>query len=115
MKFKVWLAVAVVLAGCAGPVPGARPDRISLSSETLAVVFSDGITCRADIAAAPAGRLRDCPHPLDYAVTIERQSHLAALGDLFSPYGTVVLRDGAGRDWHWRSPASRERERGRPR
>lgn len=108
MKSTVLLAATLVLAACTGPVPWARPDRVSLSSDSLLVVFTDGTTCRADILAAPSGRLQDCPHPLDYDVRIERQSYLKDLGNLFSPYGTIALRDASGRSWSWRSPTARD-------
>lgn len=98
------LAALALLAGCTGPLPEARPDHVRLTGTTLAVVFTDGITCRADITV-PAGELTDCPHPLAYDVVIHRQSHLdGVLAGLVSPYATVTLSNAAGRLWRYRTP-----------
>jgi hypothetical protein len=108
MKPFLPLAGVILLSACGGPVPGARPDVVYLSGDRLVVVFTDGVTCRADFRQAPDGRMPDCPHPLDYSVQIDRESHLRALGGLFAPYATITLGDGTGWQESYRTPEARD-------
>ncbi len=110
------LALAA-LAACA-PLPealtGARPDSVSLSAKSLRVAFTDGSICRAALTPVDSGVLTGvlerCAQPLRYEITIERQNWLEpALGELVAPYAHIVLRDDAGRAWHWRTPEAMNR------
>ena len=108
MEHLLALGGLLVQGACGGPVSGARPDIVQLAGDRLVVIFTDGVMCRADFRQVPAGRLPDCAHPLDYAVTVEQESHLRALGGLFAPYATITLGDAGGWRDSYRTPDARQ-------
>lgn len=97
------------LAGCAAPLGAPNPERVSLIRSTLTVHFADGSQCRADIAAAPAGRLADCAQPMEYAVVLHHDVWVKEAAGFLEPYATITLTRpgtglGAGRQWVWQTP-----------
>lgn len=106
MRFALSILASALLAGCAVLPPGApNPERVSLIRTTLTVHFHDGSQCRADIAAAPSGRLADCAQPMDYAVDLHHDLWVKEAAGFMEPYATITLtRPGTGRQWRWQTP-----------
>ncbi len=109
MKRFALLVACATLTACAVTPTAVNPDRVTLNATRMTVLFTDGTSCRVDLAAGGSGILPECPHPLRYDVEVQGANPLAPLlGDLVAPYALIALSDGAGRIWHYRSPASRD-------
>lgn len=96
---------SLTLAACARDWPS-RADDISLGSRQLAVRFTDGAVCRADIQPEGGqGMFLNCPHPARFDVRVKKQNILAsALGDVVSPYAVVTIYSEDGRSQVFRTP-----------
>lgn len=99
------LLLVLGLAACAmGQSP--RPETVRLGGETLAVVWPNGVTCRASVPlTGGAGRLEGCPHAADWQVRIVKRNYLEPiLGAAVSPYAHVTVTEPSGRATHFRTP-----------
>lgn len=115
MRVMAGLAVVAVLAGCALPSGGVKPQAARLSAQVLTVSLSNGTVCRADWAAAGgAGRLEPCGPGYDYRVTVVERPNLLrqfwteltrALGaeGVVPPMASVEITDGV-EVWTFASP-----------
>jgi hypothetical protein len=107
MRLSLSLAALATLSACAAAAPQmlANPERIDLLENRLSVHFSDGSICRADIAAAPQGRLPGCATATDYAVVIHHKVWVQGAEPFMEPYATVTLTRAAdGRRYSWQTP-----------
>lgn len=99
------LLAVIGLAACAGPLPPSNPDRVTLLSDTLAVHFNDGSVCRANIKAAPSGRLPDCAQAMDYTVVVKHPIWVKGAETFMEPYADITLtRPSDGRHWTVETP-----------
>lgn len=96
----------LALAGCAALTGPARPDRVSLGGEDLSVHFTDGVTCRATVAATGGeGAFDGCAHPAHWQVVIHKRNYLEpVLGAAVSPYATVTILSEDGRPTVFQTP-----------
>ncbi len=93
------LSAALLLAGCAEW--GARavhPVAARLGGERLAVTFSDGQVCHADVPmAGGAGTFADCPDRGGWQATIGKRNLLEPIfGAAVSPYGRITVAGPTG-------------------
>ena len=95
----------MALAACAS-LGEVRPETVRLGGDQLAVVFQDGVTCRATVPlAGGTGRFEDCVHPADWSVRIVKRNYLEPfLGATVSPYAYITITDGSGRVSQFRTP-----------
>lgn len=118
MKIIRFLALTG-LAGCATMAGGPQPAEARLGRASLAVVMTDGTTCRGDLAGpAPwQGQLAACglayrvtPQGGDSPVRLAFDAMIAAIraGDLVAPMADIVLSDAAGRVFRFASPVPLE-------
>lgn len=116
------LVAGAALAACSTSGTQA-PVAAELSSQRLTVTLAGGGICtasRADAAhdsdAGWAGRMRNCPVVLHYAVEFMPREGIIApafesiftalgAGDLIAPGARVVLTDAEGRSYVFRSPS----------
>lgn len=103
------LALLAGLAGCGLPGTGVtRAESVQLGSQSLAVRFTDGVSCRADLPPGGGqGMFVDCPHEARFAVQVDHQNWLEpALGDMVQPYARIRITTEDGRVQDFRTPAS---------
>lgn len=97
-------AALLILSACALPPIGtgpvaARPVEARLASgagaDRLAVVFSDGVICHAQVPRSGGqGQFADCAHPARYAVVVRARNILEPIFEAaVSPYATVTVTD----------------------
>ena len=93
MTSRVAPLAALALAGCAALIGMARPDGVSLGGESLAVHFTDGVTCRANVPQAGGeGEFENCAHPAHWQVAIHKRNYLEPVfGAAVSPYATITI------------------------
>ena len=114
---KLFLVLA--LAGCAAVAAPPRPEAVRLTDRALMLTLSDGTRCKAEWAAAPAGRFEPCGPGFGYAVTVGDRPNILrqlaeglmlALGtrDVLRPLAEVVITDPAGVDYVFTSPQRAE-------
>lgn len=96
------LTAGLALAGCANwPVPAAQPVSAWLGGERLAVTFSDGRTCHAQVPlTGGAGTFADCPDRGDWQAIIHKRNLLEPVfGRAVAPYGRITVTGPTGRVW----------------
>lgn len=107
-------ATMLLLAGCAQwQVSGAPPVSASLGGERLAVTFSDGEVCHADVPlTGGAGTFADCPDRGGWQVTISKRNLLEPIfGAVVSPYGRIAVTGPTGRTWVFITPPPHAKRR----
>lgn len=101
------MIAALPLAGCAGWT-GTDPHPVSarLGGERLAVTFSDGEVCHADVPlSGGAGTFADCPDRGGWRASIQKRNLLEPVfGAAVSPYGRIAVTGPTGRAWVFITP-----------
>lgn len=107
-------ATMLLVAGCAQwPVSGAHPVSASLGGERLAVTFSDGEVCHADVPlTGGAGTFADCPDRGEWQAHISKRNLLEPIfGAAVSPYGRITVTGPTGRAWVFVTPSPHDKTR----
>ena len=117
MNYPLAFAVAFLAASGLARAATFPPEAVRLGGDSLAVEFPNGVTCRATVPLTGAGEGgfdAGCPQPMRWALTITKRNYLEPIfGAAVSPYARVVISDGSGRAWVFRTPPYKDKDRDR--